>query len=188
MIMLQLPTMLENAPKTPFSPTWNLAIFHCFHLNTVHMDRGHGGMQYLLHAQEPAIKWPEAHAAQCNTSEAWANFIYQEIIGHFSCIPYCIVDGRSEFNGTARILFAQYGVMVIFSSPYHPQRNAIIERAHQVLVNALVHVCGDHPLWWPLYLHAVLLAICCTTSRMTGHSPYYVLLGQQPFLTFDIAD
>jgi hypothetical protein len=66
--------------------------------------------------------------------------------------------------------------------------NALVERAHQVLINALVCVCGDHPLWWPLYLHAVLLSIRCTTSRMTGHLPYYLLLGQQPLLAFDIAD
>ena len=175
-------------PKIPFSPTWNSAILRCFHLDTVHMEKGRGGMRYLLHAQEPAIEWPEARAARQNTSEAWADFIYQDIICRFGCIPYCVIDGGSEFKGAARILFARYGVTVILSSPYHPQGNAVVERAHQVLVNALVRVCGDHPSWWPLFLHAVLLAIRCTASRMTGHSPYYLLLGRQPLLAFDIAD
>ena len=57
-----------------------------------------------------------------------------------------------------------------------------------VPVNALMHICGDHQFWWPLYLHAILLAIHCTASWMTGHSPYYLLLGWQPLLAFDIAD
>jgi hypothetical protein len=152
------------------------------------MPRGQNGMHYLLHAQEPAIEWPEARAARRNTSETWADFIYQDIICRFGCIPYCVVDGGSEFQGAAKILFARYGITIIISSPYHPQGNAVVERAHQVLVNALTRVSGDRPSSWPLFLQVVLLTIRCTASRMTGYAPYYLLYGRQPLLAFDIAD
>ena len=175
-------------PKIPFSPTWNSAILRCFHLDTVHMPKGRGGMRYLLQAMEPAIGWPEARAARKNNSEAWANFIYEEIISRFGCIPYCVVDGGSEFKGAARILFERYGITVIISSPYHPQGNSVVERAHQVIVNALFRVCGYGSNKWPLFVCAVLLAIRCTASRMTGYTPYFLLYGRNPLLVFDVAD
>ena len=78
--------------------------------------------------------------------------------------------------------------MVIFSSPYHPQGNSIVEHAHQVIVNALFRICDSSPNKWPLCVHAVLLAIWCTASRMTRYTPYFLLYGHNPLLVFDITD
>ena len=175
-------------PRIPFSPSWNTAILRRFDFDTIHMPRGHKGMHFLLQAVEPAIGWVEARAARRNTASAWATFIYEEIICRFGCIPYCVVDNGSEFQAVAKILLEQYGVVIIVSSPYHPQGNAVAERAHQTLCSAILRACGKHPERWPLYLHAGLLAIRCTASRMTGYSPYFLLYGRNPLLSFDIAD
>jgi hypothetical protein len=93
------------------------------------MEEGHGGKHYLLQAIEPAITWPEAHAAAKNNSETWALFIYQEIICCFGCIPFCMMDGRPKFLGAAEILFKQYSIVIIISSLYHPQGNVTVEHA-----------------------------------------------------------
>jgi hypothetical protein len=114
-------------PRIPFSPSWNTAILRRFDFDTIHMPRGHKGMHFLLQAVEPAIGWVEARAARRNTATAWATFIYEEIICRFGCIPYCVVDNGSEFQAAAKILLEQYGVVIIVSSPYHPQGNAIAE-------------------------------------------------------------
>jgi hypothetical protein len=175
-------------PKIPFSPTWNSAILRCFHLDTVYMPKGRGGKRFLLQAVEPAMGWPEARASRKNDSYTWANFIYEELICRFGCIPYCVVDGGPEFRGAAKILFDRYGITVIISSPYHPQGNSTVERAHQVIVNALLRAAGSRPKDWPIFLFAILLAIRCTVSRMTGFTPYFLLYGRNPLLVFDIAD
>ena len=75
-------------PWIPFSVTWNSAILRCFDLDMIHMEEGHGRKHYLLQAIKPAIAWPEACASAKNNSEAWALFIYQEIICRFRCIPF----------------------------------------------------------------------------------------------------
>jgi hypothetical protein len=175
-------------PKIPFSPTWNTAILRRFDFDTIHMGKGHGGMKYLLQAIEPAIGWPEGRAARRNTSEVWAKFIYEDIICRFGCIPYCVVDGGSEFQGAARILFEKYSITIIVSSPYHPQGNAVAERSHQTLCDAIFRACGARRDQWPLFVHAGLLAMRCSTSRMTGYEPYYLLYGRHPLLAFDITD
>jgi len=37
-------------------------------------------------------------------------------------------------------------------------------------------------------MHARLWAMQCSTSRVTGYPPYFLLYGQHPFFAFDIAD
>lgn len=145
-------------------------------------------MHYLLQAVEPVVGWPGVQAARKNNSETWANFIYEDLICRFGCIPYCIVDGGSEFKGAVKILFKKYGVTVIISSPYYPQENIVIECAHQVIVNALFCICDSGSNKWPLFICTVLLAICCTVSHMTGYTPYYLLYECNPLLVFDIMD
>jgi hypothetical protein len=175
-------------PKTAFESTWNSAILRRFDLDTVYMPEGQGGMKFLLQAVEPAIAWPEARASRKNDSESWAKFIYQEIICRFGCIPSFKVDGGPEFKGAAEILLKQYGIVVVMTTPYTPRNNAVAERAHPTLCDSLFRACGTDASRWPLYLHACLLAMRCTTSRMTSFTPYFLLYGRSPLLAFDISD
>ena len=152
------------------------------------MEKGHGGKSFFLQAIEPSIGWPEGQASIKNDSEAWALFIYQEIICHFGCIPFCITDGGPEFRSAVEILFKQYGITIIISSPYHHQGNAMAERSHTTLGNSIRCACGKDSNKWPLYIHAGLLAMRCTVCRMMGYTPCFLLYGQHPILAFDIAD
>jgi len=91
------------------------------------MPCGFGGMVYLLQAMELSITWPEARTLKSNTSEAWASFIYKDIICHFGCILFFLVDGGSEFKGAAEILFKQYGITVIMTMAYMLHNNSVAE-------------------------------------------------------------
>jgi len=152
------------------------------------MPDGFGGMKYLLQATDPAMSWVEARAARKPNSETWAKFLHEEVYSHFGCVLLCLVDGGSEFKGAVDILFKQYGIVVIVSSPYHPEGNGHSERSHQMLVNSILCACGKDTSHWPLFVHAGLWAMRCSTSRVTGYPPYFLLYGQRPFFAFDIAD
>jgi hypothetical protein len=71
---------------------------------------------------------------------------------------------------------------------YMPCNNAVVECTHPTLYESLFHACSTDVSRWPLYLHACLLAMRCTTSCMTGFAPYYLLYGCSPLLAFDISD
>ena len=64
-----------------------------------------------------------------------------------------------EFKGAVEILFKQYGVVTMVSSPYHPEGNGHAERSHQTLVNSILQACGENVFRWPLYVHAGLWAM-----------------------------
>ena len=149
----------KTQPIVPFSPTWNSGILRRFNLDTIHMPDGVGGMKYLLQATDPAMSWVEARAAHKPNSETWAKFLYEEVYSHFGCVLLCLVDGGSEFKGVVDILFKQYGIVVIVSSPYHPEGNGHSVRSHQTLVNSILHACGKETHCWLLYVHAGLWAM-----------------------------
>ena len=178
----------KTRPIVAFSPTWSSGILRRFDLDRIHMPDGIGGMKFLLQATDPSISWVEARAARRASSEAWAKFLYEEIYCRFGGVFLCLVDGGSEFKGAVEILFKQYGVVAIVSSPYHPEGNGHAERSHQTLVNSIFRACGKDTQRWPLYLHAGLWAMRCSTSRVTGYPPYFLLYGRRPFFTFDFAD
>ena len=160
-----------------FSPTWSSGILRRFDLDTIHMPDGIGGMKFLLQATDPSISWVEARAVRRASSEAWAKFLYEDIYCRFGGVFLCLVDGGSEFKGAVEILFKQYGVVAIISSPYHLEGNGLVERSHQTLVNSIFCACGKDAHRWPLYLHAGLWAMRCSTSRVTGYPPYFLLYG-----------
>jgi hypothetical protein len=178
----------KTRPIVAFSPTWNSGILRRFDLDTIHMPDGFGGMKFLLQATDPSISWVEARAARRASSEAWAKFLYEEVYCRFGGVLLCLVDGGTEFKGAVEILFKQYGIIAIISSPYHPEGNGHSERSHQTLVNSILRACGKDASRWPLYLHAGLWAMRCSTSRVTGYPPYFLLYGRHPFFAFDFAD
>ena len=152
------------------------------------MPDGFGGMKFLLQATDPAISWVEARAVRHANSESWAKFLYEEVYCRFGSVLLCLIDGGSEFKGAVEILFKQYGVVAIVSSPYHPEGNGHSECSHQTLVNSIFRACGKDASHWPLYVHAGLWAMRCSTSQVTGYSPYFLLYGRRPFFAFDFAD
>jgi len=178
----------KTHPVVAFSPTWNSGILRCFDLDTVHMPDGFGGMGFLLQATDLSISWVEAHVVRHSNSKAWAKFLYEEVYCQFGGVLLCLIDGSSEFKGVVEILFKQYGVIVIVSSPYHPQGNGHAECSHQTLVNSILKACGKDTFCWPLYVHAGLWVMRCSTSQVTGYPPYFLLYGRHPVFAFDFLD
>jgi len=78
--------------------------------------------------------------------------------------------------------------VAIILSPYHPEGNSHSECSHQTLVNSILRACGKDAFRWLLYIHAGLWAMHCSTSRVTGYSPYFLLYSRRPFFAFDFAD
>ena len=145
-------------------------------------------MKFLLQATNPSISWVKAWAVRHANSESWAKFLYEEVYCRFGSILLCLIDGGSEFKGAVEILFKQYRVVMIVSSPYHPEGNGHSECSHQTLVNSILCACGKDTSRWPLYVHAGLWAMRCSTSWVTGYPPYFLLYGRRPFFAFDFAD
>ena len=178
---------IRDLPIIPYNVSWQAPLLRHFNLDTIHMPKGIGGVEYIIHAIEPSILWVEAKALKDITAKNVANFIYRFLICRFSCIPFVSFDGGPEFKKeVVALLRTLYNCTIIVSTPYHPEGQAPVERAHLPLVEAIFKCTGDAKGRWPLYLEPGLFAIRVTVSRATGYSPYFLLYGVHPVFAFDI--
>lgn len=175
-------------PKIPISPSLSPSVLKTFAFDTIHMPLGLFKFRYLFHASCVTGKWSEARGTRKNNSRSMATFMWEDVICRFGCIPVFRCDGGPEMRGAVRILLEEHKVVVVLSSPYHPEGNGIAERDGQTLYRAIMKACAKDPRQWPLYVHAALWAQRTTVSHATGYTPYFLTYGQHTLLPFDITD
>ena len=78
---------------------------------------------------------------------------------------------------------ANTGVRKIFSTPYHPQDNSVVESFMRTLKKALASLVAEDGANWDLFLPAVALAHNSTPNLGTSYSPYFLMHGREPLLS-----
>ena len=111
-----------------------------------------------------------------------AQLLLQHVISAFG-IPEAILSDRgAEF--TSRLwghLSEVFGYKLIHTSPYYAQGNAICERIHRTINNAIRATLADNnAVDWPWVLPAIQLTLNAAPSDATGYSPYMMLFGRNP--------
>ena len=69
---------------------------------------------------------------------------------------------------------------------YHPQMNGQCERFNKTLISMLGTLPRDAKKTWQDWVPTLVHAYNCTTSSVTGYSPYFLIYGHQPRLPIDI--
>lgn len=71
------------------------------------------------------------------------------------------------------------GIRKIYSSPYYPQGNSVVESYMRTLKKGLSSLVSEDGRDWDLYLSAVALAHNSTPHRVTGYSPFFLVNGRE---------
>eukprot|EP00253_Pinus_taeda_P019164 PITA_19164 len=96
-------------------------------------------------------------------------------------LPKVIISDRDvKFTSTFwRMLFAELGNQLNFSTAYHPQTDGQTERVNQVLEDMLRVYVMTKPTQWEEYLHLVEFAYNNRYHTSTQLSPFEVLYGRK---------
>ena len=67
------------------------------------------------------------------------------------------------------------GIKQLWTMPYHPQTNELVERSHQMIMQMIGKLGEDKKANWPSHLAEIAHAYNATHSTVTGCSPHYLM-------------
>ena len=115
-----------------------------------------------------------------------AHVLLEEIFPRFSCPLRVVSDnGTENINQIVRETLKSMNVQHVFTSLYHPQSNAKVERFHRTLHDILAKKIQDNPSTWDVYLNQVLAAVRFNNNESTKYSPYFLLYTRDVVLPID---
>ena len=65
------------------------------------------------------------------------------------------------------------GMKKLWTTPYHPQTNRLVERLHQMIMQMFGKMGKDKKANWPSHLAETAHAYNATHSAVMGYSPQY---------------
>ena len=142
--------------------------------------------RYIIVAMDYLTKWPEAKPVKEATAEQAAKFIYEEIICRHGCPAKILSDQGSHFkNRMIEQLVQKFEIKHLFSTPYHPQTNGLVERFNRILCESLAKLSTDNENMWDKYIQPVLFAYRTTPQSTTKLTPFYLTYGREAKLPID---
>jgi len=150
------------------------------------LPRTRKGNKYIIVAIDYLTKWSEAKAVRRATANVAANFIYDEIICRHGCPRKILSDNGTHFkNELIKNLLERFQVEQLFSTPYHPQTNGLVERHNRTICESIAKSLEDIKQWDEV-LPSVLFAYRTSIQGTTKISPFYLTYGRPAVLPMNL--
>ena len=117
------------------------------------------------------------------TAKTIAKFLYGGYISIIGAPARLLSDrGASFMSSVIEEMCKILGIKQLWTMPYHPQTNGLVERLHQMIMCMIGKLGEDKKADWPSHLAEIAHAYNATYSAVTGYSPHYLMFGQRPRL------
>ena len=139
------------------------------------------GKRYMLVVVCRFSRWVEACPTAHNDHKAAARFLCKEVFPRFGMPDTISSDNGPHFvSQVIHQMFKQLCIKQKFGCVYHPQSQALVERANRVLKSKLAKIIADsnNRLTWVDALPVALMAMRSQTNRITHLTPHEMLTGR----------
>ena len=131
-------------------------------------------------------KYVLAYVTPNQTAKNIAKFLYGGYISIFWALARLLSDRGTSFTSSIiQELCEILGIQWLWTMPYHPQTNGLVERLHQMIMCMIGKLGEDKKANWPSHLAEIVHTYNATQSAVTRYSPHYLMFGQWPRLPVD---
>ena len=144
-------------------------------------------LKHILVVTDHFTRYAQCYVMSNQTATTVADKVVNEYFTNYGWPDKILTDRGTSFEN---ILFKEIcdlaKVKKLRTSSYHPQTNGQCERFNKTLINMLGTLPGSAKKNWQEWVPMLVHAYNCTTSSVTGFSPYFLIYGRQPKLPIDI--
>ena len=111
---------------------------------------------------------------------------FESWVSLFGAPVEIISDNGSSFKNNLKTEFAKLlGIKEIFSMPYYPQANGLVERLFRTAKTMIKTTVNDNKKEWDEVLPVVNMALMNSVAQSTKYAPYEVIFGKRARLPLD---
>jgi hypothetical protein len=145
------------------------------------------GFTQILTCMDYSTRYLIAKPVKDRSSKTVAEFLFHEVFMKFGAPTEIITDRASCFMSKVVQDYADCQRFHHFAStPYHPNTNGLVERAHAIIGPIITKMCQGMPERWPLFVASAVFAANARTHTVTGFSPFQLVYGFSPRLPGDL--
>ena len=132
----------------------------------------------VLVFQNHFTKYVLAYVTPNQTAKTIAKFSYRGYISIFGALARLLSDRGTSFTSSIiQELCEILGVQRLWTMPYHPQANGLVERSHQTIMHMIGKLGENKKADWPSHLAEIVYAYNATRSAVTRYIPHYLMFG-----------
>ena len=119
-----------------------------------------------------------AYVIPNQTAKTLAKFLYQGYISVFWALARLLSDrGANLMSSVIEEMCKILGVKKLWTMPYHPQTNGLVERLYQMIMQMIGELGEEKKANWPSHLAEMVHAYNSTCSAVLGYSLHYLMFG-----------
>src|SRR6266481_4956827 len=132
-------------------------------------------------------KWVEIFPLPDITAQTVSKILVEEIICRFGAPKEILTDRGSDFTSSLfRAVCHQCNTVKVYSTPYAPQTQGVVERFNRTHLNMISTTVGPSRQW-DTVLPYLRLTYNSAVHEVTGYSPFYLSFGRHPKLPHDLS-
>ena len=180
-----------GTPKAPLCPILATASLDLLHVDFTSIEtmlelNQSPRVANVLVFQDHFTKHVQVYVTPDQTAITFAKFLYGGYISIFGALARLLSDRGTSFTSSIiEELCKILGIQWLWTMPYHPQTNRLVERLHQMIMHMIGKLGEDKKANWPSHLAEIAHAYNSTQSMVTGYSPHYLIFGWWPRLPVD---
>ena len=150
------------------------------------LDTDSHNKSYVLVITDHFTRFARAVPMRNQTARGVAEVLWKELFLDFGFPRRLHSDRGASFTGTLmRELAKQTGVRSSYTTPYHPEGNAVCEIYNRTLIGMIATLTEAHKHKWSEHIIYLSHAYNCTQHDATGFPPFYLMFLRYPRLKVD---